>query len=479
MSEVILYEGPAPATPPAGVITIYAKVNGRMYWKGDDGIEIAFYPEGAGTGDLNSDGTVPLSINWDMGDWQMRAKQFYADVPTGTAPLVVDSTTLVTNLNADQVDGLDSTDLVKVADTTLVGTGFFLDEDNMVSDDATKVPSQQSVKKYVDDSVIGLFTDKGNYDASTNTPDLDVSPSGILKGDVYVVSVAGVFFTENVEVGDVLRSLQDSPTALAHWARTQANLDAASVKTLYESNADTNALTDARAAKVDALTGYQSSATAITIALGDRWYYTGSGHAATFPGTFARGTFSDTVVLHNGGTGDLTLTPASGDKLIVNGTDLGTDVTYALVPGLMAIAVPNTTDTAWTVVVIGGEIIDPSLYALLAQSNAWTKAQGSAITTLTDAATVNWDASLGNTFKLTLGGNRTMAAPTNVVAGYSYILLLYQGTGGQTLAWNSVFKWASGTAPILSSGASALDVFSFVADASGNLHGVLGIKDSQ
>lgn len=36
------------------------------------------------------------------------------------------------------------------ADTSLVGNGYFLDEDDMSSDDATKVPSQQSVKAYVD-----------------------------------------------------------------------------------------------------------------------------------------------------------------------------------------------------------------------------------------------------------------------------------------------------------------------------------------
>jgi len=42
--------------------------------------------------------------------------------------------------------------------TSLVGYGFFLDEDTMVSDDATKVASQQSIKAYVDSSV-GSATD--------------------------------------------------------------------------------------------------------------------------------------------------------------------------------------------------------------------------------------------------------------------------------------------------------------------------------
>ena len=37
-----------------------------------------------------------------------------------------------------------------VADTDASGYGFFLDEDDMASDDATKFPSQQSVKAYID-----------------------------------------------------------------------------------------------------------------------------------------------------------------------------------------------------------------------------------------------------------------------------------------------------------------------------------------
>lgn len=42
------------------------------------------------------------------------------------------------------------------ADTTLAGNGYFLDEDDMASDSATKVPSQQSVKAYVDAEIAGV-----------------------------------------------------------------------------------------------------------------------------------------------------------------------------------------------------------------------------------------------------------------------------------------------------------------------------------
>lgn len=86
---------------------------------------------------------------------------------------------------------------------------------------------------------------KGSYDAATNTPDLDTTPIATEIGDTYTVTVAGVFFTANVEIGDVLISEAVNATTEAEWTIVNKNIDAASVKTLYESNADTNAFTDA------------------------------------------------------------------------------------------------------------------------------------------------------------------------------------------------------------------------------------------
>lgn len=59
--------------------------------------------------------------------------------------------------------GADVTDATNVdaagatmnTDTSLAGNGYFLDEDNMASNSATKVPSQQSVKAYVDAVNVG------------------------------------------------------------------------------------------------------------------------------------------------------------------------------------------------------------------------------------------------------------------------------------------------------------------------------------
>ena len=82
--------------------------------------------------------------------------------------------------------------------------------------------------------------------------------------------------------------------------------------------------------------------------------------------------------------------------------------------------------------------------------------------TLTDQATVTWEASTQDVCKLTLGGNRTLAAPTNNTTGqFISILVIQDGTGSRTLTWNAVFEFASDTAPTLTTTASKGDVFVF------------------
>ena len=127
-----------------------------------------------------------------------------------------------------------------------------LDEDDMASDSETKTASQQSIKAFVLNKVASTVKLQGGYDASTNTPNL-TTPFGVKYGDQYIVTVAGTFFGANVEVGDSLISLADDPSTLANWMLLQTNLDAAGIKTLYESNSDTNALTDALLAKLSAI----------------------------------------------------------------------------------------------------------------------------------------------------------------------------------------------------------------------------------
>ncbi len=81
------------------------------------------------------------------------------------------------------------------------------------------------------------------------------------------------------------------------------------------------------------------------------------------------------------------------------------------------------------------------------------------ITTLTDAASIAVDFALGNNFLVTIGGNRTLAAPTNAVAGQTgQIYVIQDGTGSRTLAYNSAYQFVSGASPTLSTGAADVDI---------------------
>jgi len=97
----------------------------------------------------------------------------------------------------------------------------------------------------------------------------------------------------------------------------------------------------------------------------------------------------------------------------------------------------------------------------------------SEIQTLTDGATITPDFSTGNLFTVTLGGNRTLSNPTNVVAGQSGAIFLVQdGTGSRTLGFGSHFDFAGGTAPTLTTTASAVDRIDYVVRTTTSIHTV-------
>ena len=89
-----------------------------------------------------------------------------------------------------------------------------------------------ATKQYVDDSVVGGLIYQGGYNAATNVPNLDSNTSiAVDKGWTYTVTVEGLFFTEQVRVGDVLISEVDQgagASALANWTTVQNNVDLAS-----------------------------------------------------------------------------------------------------------------------------------------------------------------------------------------------------------------------------------------------------------
>ena len=84
------------------------------------------------------------------------------------------------------------------------------------------------------------------------------------------------------------------------------------------------------------------------------------------------------------------------------------------------------------------------------------------IITLTDAASVIVSMAKGNTFVVTLAGNRTLGLPSPVPPGQSGLIYIYQdGTGSRTLAYVSTWCFAGGTAPTLTTTASAVDLLAY------------------
>jgi len=93
------------------------------------------------------------------------------------------------------------------------------------------------------------------------------------------------------------------------------------------------------------------------------------------------------------------------------------------------------------------------------------------IATLTDAATITPDFGANQNFTVTLGGNRTLANPTNIVVGQTgSIFVVQDGTGSRTLSFGAYYDFAGGTAPTLSTTAAAVDRIDYIVRTATSIH---------
>ena len=112
-------------------------------------------------------------------------------------------------------------------------------------------------------------------------------------------------------------------------------------------------------------------------------------------------------------------------------------------------------------------------FATLSDAQTFTAGQRGEVTTLTSGATVTPDLNDSNNFTLTLGENLTIANPSNCTAGQSgSIFLVQDGTGSRTAAWGSYWAFAAGTAPTLTTTASAVDRVDYVVRSAASIHAV-------
>jgi hypothetical protein len=109
--------------------------------------------------------------------------------------------------------------------------------------------------------------------------------------------------------------------------------------------------------------------------------------------------------------------------------------------------------------------------AVVNTAQEYTAAHNFNATTLTSGSSIAWDLSANQVARLVLSTNGTMADASNKVDGSVYILLVTQGTGSNTLAWDATYKWAGGITPTLTTGSAKSDIFTFISNGT-SLFGV-------
>lgn len=162
--------------------------------------------------------------------------------------------------------------------------------------------------------------------------------------------------------------------------------------------------------------------------------------------------------IYERGDAGMTYHPSTGAEVVLSSSGGG---------GGSGTVTSVATDSTLT----GGPITSTGTLGInLGNANTWTASQNVASVALTDGSSIATNAALGNTFTVTLGGNRTLANPSNLVAGGTYQWIVTQdSTGGRTLSFGSDFTWPGSTAPALSTTPSASDLISCVASSTSNL----------
>jgi len=177
-------------------------------------------------------------------------------------------------------------------------------------------------------------------------------------------------------------------------------------------------------------------------------------------------------------TGDVTKAAGGTALTIAAGAVVTADLADSAVT-TAKIADSNVTTAKIAANAVDSTKVNTSSVAVLGTAQQYTRTHNFTATTLTDGATIAWDLSQNQVAVVTLGGNRAMGNPTNIVAGAVYILIVKQdGTGGRTLSFpfgssgagNTGYRFAGATsssgAPTLSTGANKIDIITFIATAS-------------
>lgn len=398
----------------------------------------------------------------------------------------------------------------------------------------TIIPSQKAIKTYVDGSVAGLLDYRGGYDASGNTYPVaggSGTAGAVLKGDMWIISVAGSLGGEAVQVGDSIIANVDTPAQTAsNWNHLNANIsyvpeDVANKKTDLTDNSDTyyptqkavKTAVDAKApltAPTFATSITGSYLTASEILITDASKNIVSAPVATYPSltelSYIKGlssavqtqignkapsanpTFTGTVTLPKttkiqdtsaDHTYNLAVSELTADRTVTLPLLTGDD-TFLFKDFHKATSAEINTGTEDNKYITPKaledssyikEVVEDTTPELGGELDCGAHSIGFTQQTATGDGTTTIDWKLGNKFKFTFGAQAetfTFTAPSNPC---NLVLMMVQdGTGSRKATFPTTVKWAGGTAPTLTTAGNGVDIISFYYDGS-YYHGVASL----
>ena len=173
-------------------------------------------------------------------------------------------------------------------------------------------------------------------------------------------------------------------------------------------------------------------------------------------GKAAGGGSGDVVGPGSATDGEIALFDTTSGKLLKDGAGAA-----AKLSGIEAAA--DVTDA--TNVAAAGAIMDSSELELGGSDELDGNKVSAALGTLTPGATVTPDADTdGTVWTLTLDQDTTIANPTTMDAGMTFVLKIVQDSSTRTVTWGANYKWPGGTAPVISTGSGEVDIVSGVYD---------------
>ena len=399
-------------------------------------------------------------------------KRLYTEDSGGT---VIEIGTTPTSLNTT-----GTVTFGNLSDGTITVTAF-VDEDNMASDSATLIPTQQSVKAYVDSQVASADTLAELTDTNITTP---------ADGALLFYDTGTSTWIDNVVSGDV----------------TIADTGVAAIGSGVIVNDDINASAAISVSKTALVDG-----TGLTLS-GDTLSVDASQTQITAVGTIATGTWQGTAIADAYVADNLTISGGTVDNSVIGGTTAAagtfTDLTASGTLTLGGTAVTSTaaelnildgvTATAAELNILDGvtstaaelNILDgvtattaeinyldvTTVGATEASKAVTTDANGvvtfndgvsekyEAVTSSSNSTTVDLQTSTNFSHTLTENTTFTFSNPASSGNVSSFTLKIVQdaSASGYTVTWPTSVDWPSATAPTLTATASAIDYFVFI-----------------